>query len=392
MADFSVLVHFLGSLALIAILAPGYQWAIRTYGMRPLIVVGLGLAFGTVSVFQMHDPVVLAEGLIVDMRNVPLALAGAFLGLRGMLLCLVVAAASRLQIGGIGAISGVLGMLLAGSAGVIWRGLTFGRPRRTRDLVALGVMMSSHLAAAFVMPMPTAIWFLSEAAPVLFGLNLLTIPLLAHLFDHSCQQLRDEANLRETATAGAGDGFMPPDALGWAMEQSSSVGNMQDGVVMVTLDVRHHDLIARFWGSDVEPVVWDTLRERLVGALPVGGIAGRLNETTALLVFAESDLEKATDIAEEVRQKVMAEPIPLRGLPALRVRADVTTRIFDRMPKLDRVREAFNAPISVAARRRQSKRLSKSMVTSRPIHRVEPRSGRHRDLFETYDALQATST
>ena len=84
----------------------------------------LGILFGVVAVMQMNAPFEPIPGLIIDMRNVPMVLAGAFLGARGMLLCMVLAIAARLQIGGIGALAGVASILIAGAAGAFWNAAT----------------------------------------------------------------------------------------------------------------------------------------------------------------------------------------------------------------------------------------------------------------------------
>ncbi|WP_375267454.1 LytS/YhcK type 5TM receptor domain-containing protein, partial [Planktotalea sp.] len=62
----------------------------------------MGLAFGGVAWVQMNMPLEPMEGLILDLRNVPLALCAAFLGWRASLICFLIAAGTRLQIGGIG--------------------------------------------------------------------------------------------------------------------------------------------------------------------------------------------------------------------------------------------------------------------------------------------------
>jgi diguanylate cyclase len=60
----------------------------------------LGLLFGLTAVGAMLDPFVLADGIIFDMRNLPIGLAGAFLGPLGAVVAMVPTALARIAIGG----------------------------------------------------------------------------------------------------------------------------------------------------------------------------------------------------------------------------------------------------------------------------------------------------
>ncbi|MEM7721041.1 MAG: LytS/YhcK type 5TM receptor domain-containing protein [Pseudomonadota bacterium] len=128
--EFEVIMDFAGSLAVVAILASGYG-TLQRYLQQPAAArVVLGVLFGLVAWAQMHAPFEAMPGLIVDLRNVPVALAGAFLGRRGLLACLMIGLAARLQIGGVGALAGCLGMVIAGCAGLLWAHFTDAIPKR----------------------------------------------------------------------------------------------------------------------------------------------------------------------------------------------------------------------------------------------------------------------
>ncbi len=79
----------------------------------------MGMAFGLVATFRMNAPLEMVPGVIVDMRNVPIALAGAFLRWRAALLCLVMAVSMRGYIGGVGMPSGIMAMVIACMVGQI---------------------------------------------------------------------------------------------------------------------------------------------------------------------------------------------------------------------------------------------------------------------------------
>jgi len=140
----------------------------------------LALAFGMVAMLQMSAPLEMMPGVILDMRNVPIALAGAFLGWRGALLCLTMAVITRASIGGVGMISGVAGMMVSCTAGYLWsRATTSARRRSLAQLIAFGLIVSAHIGTALLLPWEACIAFFSNAALPMMLLNLASLPVAA---------------------------------------------------------------------------------------------------------------------------------------------------------------------------------------------------------------------
>ena len=182
--DIGLLLDVVSPLALLAILCLSHELVRRRLPGRNLAAVAMGLSFGLVAAVQMTASMVPVAGLIVDLRAVPLALAGAYLGWRGLLACLAVALAIRWQIGGIGLGPDALGMGIAGGAGLIWARLSrHHRPRGMRALVGLAFLMSASVLTGALMPAPFAIWMLTSAAPMLVLFNLVAVPLLAAILE-----------------------------------------------------------------------------------------------------------------------------------------------------------------------------------------------------------------
>lgn len=102
----------IGSLSLIFVLSMTYGHIQRLFLSQYYAEFLMGLAFGGVAWVQMNMPLEPVEGLIFDLRNVPLALCAAFLGWRASLICFLIAAGTRFQIGGIGLPSAILAMLI----------------------------------------------------------------------------------------------------------------------------------------------------------------------------------------------------------------------------------------------------------------------------------------
>ncbi|MFX0545833.1 LytS/YhcK type 5TM receptor domain-containing protein [Roseovarius sp. S1116L3] len=179
-----LLPQFIGSLALVAFLSSLYGMVrIRMRPSRAQTL--LGLAFGLVAMLQMSAPLEMLPGVILDMRNVPIALAGAFLGWRGALLCLGMAVVTRASIGGIGMASGIMGMIIACTAGYAWNRATLSlQPRRVTQLFGFGLIVSLHMTAAILLPWEVCAAFFATAALPMALLNLLSVPIAAAFLEH----------------------------------------------------------------------------------------------------------------------------------------------------------------------------------------------------------------
>ena len=77
-----MLKSFLGTISLMALLAVGYGVVVRAFRRPAMVQVTLGALFGGAAVLAMLDPAHLSDGVIVDLRSVPVTLAGAFLVLQ----------------------------------------------------------------------------------------------------------------------------------------------------------------------------------------------------------------------------------------------------------------------------------------------------------------------
>lgn len=195
----SLFFDMLAALALTALLAESYGIVRRRFVGAVWAPVVLGILFGIMAAVQMYNPLIPFEGVIIDLRNIPIALAGAFLGWRGLLPCLMIALLVRVDIGGVGVQAGVTGMVIAGLAGMIWARKTARYDRRNfAMLLLLALAMSAHLLGALALPRDMATWFFTAAAGPILAMNLLSVPLIGALMERENQRIADD-NLRDAA-------------------------------------------------------------------------------------------------------------------------------------------------------------------------------------------------
>ena len=331
--EFRILFDLAGSLAILGMLAVAYGTIRRSLPDSGTAGSLLGVLFGLVAIVQMKTPFQPFDGLLVDMRNVPIVLAGAFLGMRGFLICVVMAAAARLHIGGVGVSAGIAGMILSGGMGGLWNAMTQDRPRGARSLMVLAVMGSAHLAAFVLLPPNLAAWFLSNAAPILLGLNVLAIPLVGSLLERERGLLASFDGASEEAPPG-GDGPLPIAALGWAMAHSAVVGGLRGPVACVAIRLRHRGLVARLWGSEVDRAALEVLGSRLAGVIPDGGVVGWVGRGMLLMSVPALPGDAVSALCAGIRRTVSDEPISVTGAGCVRLSVDLDIRRYDVLPPL----------------------------------------------------------
>ncbi len=330
-----VLADFVSSLGLLAMLAMVYGIMRRKLPGTALAPQVLGVLFGLVAVIQMYSPLSPVDGVIIDMRCIPVALAGAFLGLRGLLICVVIAGAARISIGGIGWMSGVVSIILAGSAGTLWNHLMRGAARRSLlAIFGLAAMMSFHIAAVLFLPHDVAIWFVSVAMPVVLLLNLTALPLVAVLMERERVAMDLEALERGDLGESSSSGFLAPDAFARTLAQMGILPPLDGAVTMVAIEVRRRALLTTFWGAGTEGRVMRELRRRLEEILPHGGQMGLVRGEVILLALPSLGPAALAELTTRIRRDVGGIPIAVPGMASIRPAIALRHARFDAMPTL----------------------------------------------------------
>ncbi|MEJ5247754.1 LytS/YhcK type 5TM receptor domain-containing protein [Caldilinea sp.] len=130
-----------------------------------------GISIGVIGVLVMSTPWELTPGVIFDTRSVLLSLTGLFFGLLSSAIAVLMTALFRLYLGGDGALTGVIVIVVTTFIGVAWR--QWRRPALQaiswRELYVFGLVV--HLA--MVAAMLTLPWPLS-----LFVLQTISLPVL----------------------------------------------------------------------------------------------------------------------------------------------------------------------------------------------------------------------
>jgi hypothetical protein len=197
------------ALAVTAVIAESYGAVRRRLVGNAAAPALLGVMFGLMAALHMHNPLEPYEGFIIDLRNIPIALAGAFLGWRGLLPCLLIAMLTRIGIGGVGAVAGLWAMVIAGLAGIIWaRKMAAFKKRNFGMLLLLALAMSTHLLAAVALPRDVAVWFFTSAVGPILAMNLLAVPLIGSLLERENRRILLEAKRSRTDARAPNTGLL----------------------------------------------------------------------------------------------------------------------------------------------------------------------------------------
>ena len=168
----AILQALLANLGVIAILlglwSLTYHW---TRHLRPLArsvaLVGGG---GASAIMLMSMPIELRPGVLLDLRAVPIVLAGYFGGPVVGLAVGVVAALFRLAIGGLGAPTAVVGIAVVAILGVVLGRLFAARPMSLRSRLLLATATApASIVGTLLLPADVRAEVLAAVVPGMFG-------------------------------------------------------------------------------------------------------------------------------------------------------------------------------------------------------------------------------
>ena len=323
---------FVGALSLLCLLAASFGGLTRCLLSPKHAQTVLGLLFGICAWIQMQMPLTPFDGVIIDMRNVPVVLAGAFLGIRGLICCLLIAAGARIGIGGIGWPSGVAGMLIAGIVGFAWSEITRHVNRRIWHILALSAVANLHLVAAFMLPWHIAVWFYVNAAPVVMCLNLIGITIVGLLLQRERLRIAQDAALQNAARNEPSSGLLLPAPFVTELRhiRASADGEAPCAIAVATL--RHPGWIDALWGNEALAVIQGALRKRIQPLVAHGDVLGLDGRKRLLIPLTPRELAGGLDITHLARA-MADDPVELDDNTKVRATVEVSIAPMTSTPR-----------------------------------------------------------
>ncbi|MGX9355376.1 LytS/YhcK type 5TM receptor domain-containing protein [Roseobacteraceae bacterium S113] len=327
----------------------------------------IGAVFGAMAVFQMFRPIAPFDGVIVDLRNVPIALAGAFLGFRATLACLAVAMAARIGIGGVGVFAGCIGMALAAGAGLVWARATCTMARRHGwPLVALAGLNSVHLLGALALPPDARTWFFSDAALPLIGLNLAILPLVGSVMESERLNALKVARLVTDAQVDPDTGLMR--IRSFYREIAARAAAQADGgyETCVSVRLRLPRWHARQLGSDERKTLLRAVFLRLRDVLEMPNCVASVGSTQIIAPLSQRQALNQEDILVALRRAINEDPFAIGNV---RVQVSASVEAIS----LSDVAQVVHKSTSKRAKPRQSMtRMRAKAVHPKPLATALP--------------------
>lgn len=298
-------VDFAGPIGLLCVLIVGVGEIRRWLSSPKQVQYVLGAIFGLVAVIEMEMPISPFEGVIIDLRIVPVILAGAFLGWRGLAVCLIMAIATRLYIGGVGAGSGVASVVISGALGALWTSATRAHLRRGFwQLCQLGLISGLSFVSAALLPADIAIWFVWNAAPILWLIYLVTIPIVGALIQREIRRIEAEHFMREGASTCPDSGLLRP--ASFIRETLQLAATEPKGTVAGLLVIWpvYAKWLGTFWGSGLTSRVQAAMAIALVGRLTHSGRIGLSRHGHLLVPLTAEEVAQHQDATESLSRRL----------------------------------------------------------------------------------------
>lgn len=331
------MIDFVQALALVAGLSWGYglfRRHIARPGWAPLV---LGVLFGCVAVLEMNTPLEPVPGLIIDLRAVPIVLAGAFLGWRGALVCVAIAIAARLSLGGVGMVAGVSAILIAAAGGLAWNYMTrHVAQRKARHLVWLALATSLSLVGGVFLPFELSAWFFGEVALPLAAIYLVSVPLVAALLERERILVEQDKVSDIGEGIDADTGLRGQDRFARDVAHATASGAYAPMAGAIIVKIRDRGFLTGQWGQSVIGHLLGGLRHRFAQFDQSGRVVGIKNDGCFLISVAAKDWARVDEFRAELVRTAAEGVMALPNGQSTRVA--VTTRLV-----------RFSDPADVAA-------------------------------------------
>ncbi|TDF97117.1 EAL domain-containing protein [Paenibacillus piri] len=262
----------------------------------------LGVTFGISSIISMQIPLVVADGVILDLRNVSVAAAGTYGGWRSALLAVVFAGGYRVLLGGAGWEPGLGGIATCAILGVVYKELekrgiiptTLGT-----DLLFGASIAVASFAWSLMLPVPVTVSIASH-----FLLPMMIISSLATAgFRHFIVEWHNTGSYFRDLAAHPWNAKASVERLQHYLDHSGTT----DAVCIVHIS---NVQLAYPFADDLMKSVY----QRLTSLLPRGFVARiRENELICSLT-ASPDPERLLSQASHIQQK-LSEPVIVRNRP-----------------------------------------------------------------------------
>ncbi|WP_193176434.1 GGDEF domain-containing protein [Oricola nitratireducens] len=201
MNTFAIFSAFLQGLGIVAISMRLYEMAVAQCASKRCERTAASLTFVAGVIVSMGFPLNFSPGVVFDLRHVFLVMAASYGGVPAALLTAAAASGFRLMDGGIGLVSGLVGIGISTTIGLGLASLHKQRELSLLRLGLLGLAASLSLISVFLLPWSAATDIFQNIAAPFIAINLFGVIIAGETLNKFRKQVvREKALVRDTAT------------------------------------------------------------------------------------------------------------------------------------------------------------------------------------------------
>lgn len=302
-----------GGVGLLALVTLVYGTILYRMEERPRIrQICLGLLFGIGGVAAMLQSVPISPGVYLDVKAVPVALAAPFGGPLAAILAAGMVSAARIAIGGAGTLPGVIGILVAGSIGLLLRRLVPAVEwRNSRPLFILGPVASVHPISIFVLPWEVALPIFIDGGIPIALFTAAGILMLGTMLARERRRVDTEQMLRNAALSDPLTGLANRRAFFAFIDRAVAGALRHDTPVsLLMLDIDHFKDVNDSRGHDAGDAVLVSLSRLLQRSVRQSDLVARFGGEEFAILLPNAPGDGAFQLAERLRCAVRDLSIP----------------------------------------------------------------------------------
>ncbi len=297
------LVRVLGQ---VAIIVYAYSLVTRTIERGILKSIAVGLLFGLGGILSMGDPIRLMPGVIQDGRSILLVLTPIYGGIVGTVVAAFMMAVFRYLVGGLGAVSGVAGILIVATAGYVLTLL----PRKLtgtgwRRSALFGLATTTSLVVLVFLPWSVARELLISATLPVTIVNILGVMLLSDLLEKESYRISIQRALENEATLDPLTQLPNRRVLQREGDRCSKEAGMRRvPFSIIMLDIDHFKKINDNWGHSFGDTVLARVADVIRRTVRKTDIAARYGGEEIVVLLPNTDMRAAGIVAEKIRHDI----------------------------------------------------------------------------------------
>ncbi|MGV8853697.1 MAG: GGDEF domain-containing protein [Devosia sp.] len=290
------------TISLLALMAIAFGVVERQNWPRYCRSIIQGAIFGVGGVAAMMAPAHLGAGVMVDARGIIIGFAAAFGGWPAAVVAIVIGAGYRGWLGGLGALPGAAGIVMAGILGLSWR--YFLRPKtsvKARHLVVLGLVVSCYVLTGIAMGYASLWGLMSLVVPYMMSASVFGAVLLGLFVERELGQIEREDQWKMRALTDPLTAL--PNRRGFERGMEG-LRTPDTEAALLAIDLDHFKRINDTYGHAAGDFVLQKVSMVLRSSLRNRDLLSRLGGEELAVLLPQTDAALARLIGERLRRAI----------------------------------------------------------------------------------------